>query len=70
MDSMGVDFAGYQDHKVNGGKDVLSIGYEELIGPLIKAVQELSAEVQQLKAQNSNANSLLSKWTNKFNGKE
>jgi hypothetical protein len=45
----GVDFGGFQDHKINGGNDVLSIGYEELIAPLIKAVQELSAEVKALK---------------------
>lgn len=51
MDEMGVDFAGYQDHSVNGGKDVLSIGYTEFIGPLIKAVQELSAENQILKTE-------------------
>ena len=40
----GVDFGGYQDHKVAGGEDVLSIGYDELIGPLIKALQELKKE--------------------------
>ena len=28
-DSLGIDFAGYQDHKVNGGGDVLTIGYSE-----------------------------------------
>jgi hypothetical protein len=44
----GVDFGGYQDHSINGGQDVLTIGYEELIGPLIKAVQQLSAKVEQL----------------------
>ena len=49
-DSLGVDFAGYQDHKVNGGGDVLSIGYTELIAPMIKAMQELAAENAQLKA--------------------
>ena len=49
-DAQGVDFAGYQDHKVNGGNDVLTIGYTELIAPLIKAVQELSAENEALKA--------------------
>jgi len=38
----GVDFGGYQDHKVNGGEDVLTIAYSELIGPLIKALQELN----------------------------
>ena len=40
----GVDFGGYQDHKVNGGEDVLTIDYSELIGPLIKALQELKKE--------------------------
>lgn len=69
MDDLGVDFAGYQDHTVNGGKDVLSLGYEEFIAPLVKAVQELNAEVQQLKAQNSRANSLLPKWTSKLKDK-
>ena len=49
-DTLGVDFAGYQDHKVNGGGDVLTIGYTELIAPMIKAMQELAAENAQLKA--------------------
>lgn len=44
MDSLGMDFGGYQDHSINGGQDVLSIGYEEFIPPLIKAVQELAAK--------------------------
>ena len=34
--------------KVNGGNDVLSIGYDEFIAPLIKAVQELSAQNKEL----------------------
>jgi hypothetical protein len=38
----GVDFGGFQDHKIAGGEDVLSVGYPEFIAPLIKAVQELS----------------------------
>lgn len=49
MDNMGVDFGGYQDHKINGGQDVLTIGYEELIPPLIKAIQELKAEFDEYK---------------------
>jgi len=49
-DAAGVDFAGYQDHSVGGGKDVLTLGYSELIAPLIKAVQELTAENAALKA--------------------
>ncbi|MBP2654264.1 MAG: Chaperone of endosialidase [Firmicutes bacterium] len=45
MNDLGIDFAGYQDHSVCGGEDVLSINYLELIGPMIKAIQELSATV-------------------------
>ena len=45
----GVDFGGFQNHAVGGGEDVMSIGYEEFIAPLIKAVQELSAQVELLK---------------------
>lgn len=47
----GLDFGGYQDHNYSGnGEDVLSIGYTEFIAPLIRAVQELAAEVAALKA--------------------
>ena len=49
MDAKGIDFGGYQDHSVNGGNDVLSIGYDELIAPLIKSIQELKAEIEKLK---------------------
>lgn len=48
IDTLGVDFGGFQDHSIGGGDDVLSIGYEEFIAPLIKAVQELSAKVKEL----------------------
>jgi hypothetical protein len=51
LDKLGIDFGGYQDHKINGGCDVLSLGYTELIAPLIKAVQELSAKVITLETQ-------------------
>ena len=50
LDAQGIDFGGYQDHKVKGGEDVLTIGYDELIAPLIKAIQELTARVQALEA--------------------
>lgn len=49
-EELGIDFGGYQDHAINGGCDVKSIGYTELIAPLIKAVQELSARVKELEA--------------------
>lgn len=39
-DKLGVDFGGYQDHSVNGGCDVLSLGYDEFIPPTVKAVQQ------------------------------
>jgi hypothetical protein len=50
LDAQGIDFGGFQDHKIKGGDDVLSIGYDELIAPLIKAIQELTARVQELEA--------------------
>lgn len=39
-DKLGVDFGGYQDHKLGGGCDVLSLGYDEFIPPIVKAVQQ------------------------------
>ncbi len=50
VQDLGIDFGGFQDHKINGGQDVLSIGYDELIAPMIKAIQELKAEIELLKA--------------------
>ena len=50
LDAQGIDFGGYQDHKVKGGEDVLSIGYDELIAPLIKAIQELTDRIKVLEA--------------------
>ena len=39
-DNLNVDFGGYQDHSINGGCDVLSLGYEEFIAPIVKSIQE------------------------------
>ena len=39
-DTLGVDFGGYQDHSIDGGADVLSLGYDEFIPPAVKAIQE------------------------------
>lgn len=50
LDDKGIDFGGYQDHAIKGGKDVKSIGYNELIAPLIKAIQELKKEFDEYKA--------------------
>lgn len=48
IESIGVDFGGYQDHSINGGDDVKSIGYTEFIAPLVKAVQEQQALIKAL----------------------
>ena len=48
IETSGVDFGGFQDHTFNGGGDVLSIGYSELIAPMIKAIQELTARINVL----------------------
>jgi hypothetical protein len=50
LDAKGIDFGGFQDHSVKDGDDVLSIGYEELIAPMLKAIQELSVKVAELEA--------------------
>lgn len=54
IQSTGQDFGGFQNHAASGGEDVLSIGYDELIAPLIKAVQELSTKIMQLETQLAN----------------
>lgn len=48
MDEMGVDFGGVQDFRINGGDEVLSIGYEEMVGSLIKSNQEMYVMIQDL----------------------
>jgi len=63
MDTMGVDFGGFQDHEVKGGEAVLSIGYDELIAPLIKSVQELAAQNAALFARITELESKRSLWT-------
>lgn len=50
---MNIDFGGLQDHSKNGGADVFSVGYEEFIAPMIKAIQELNSEIEILKNQNN-----------------
>lgn len=51
IEESGVDFGGYQDHLITGGGDVKSLGYDEFIAPLVRAVQQLSARVEELEAQ-------------------
>lgn len=54
MDSMGVDFGGFRDSEVNGGEPKMGLEYTQFIAPLIKAIQELKAEVDALKAAQGN----------------
>jgi hypothetical protein len=51
MDDMGIDFGGYQDHKIKDGSDVLSIGYTELVAPMIRAIQELTTRLEAAEAE-------------------
>ena len=48
MNELGVDFAGYLDSKVDGGEDVLSLGYTEFISSMIKAIQEQQKMIEDL----------------------
>ena len=50
MDRLGIDFGGYQDHSVNGGNDVKSLGYQELIAPMVKTIQEMDMRIKALEA--------------------
>lgn len=45
----GIDFGGYQDHTLAGGHDVKSLGYVEFIAPMVRAIQDLDAEVKALR---------------------
>lgn len=49
-DKLGVEFGGYQDHSVNGGCDVLSLGYDEFIPPTVRAVQQCWERMNTLEA--------------------
>jgi hypothetical protein len=51
IDAAGVDFAGWTLDDPNDPASLQGLRYTEFIGPLVKAVQELSARVEQLEAQ-------------------
>lgn len=44
IENTGYDFGGVQNAKYDGGDDVYTVSYSELIAPLIKSVQELTAQ--------------------------
>lgn len=49
-DRLGFDFSGYQDHSINGGDDVKSLGYEAFIAPLVATVQAQDRELIKLRS--------------------
>jgi hypothetical protein len=49
MDQNNYNFAGYYDHNKLNDYDQLSLGLIEFIGPIIKAIQELSNKIDNLK---------------------
>lgn len=51
IEETGIDFGGFQHHSISGGKDVMTIGYDEFIAPMVKAIQELSFELKRLKSE-------------------
>lgn len=63
-DELGVDFGGFQDHSLAGGKDVKSLGYEEFIGPLVRSVQELNEKFTDAEVINQIADRVLDKIAN------
>lgn len=46
LEQHNIDFGGYQDHSISGGGDVKSIGYQEFISIIIKAIQELDKKIE------------------------
>jgi hypothetical protein len=50
IQAQNVDFGGLQDHSLTGGGDIMTLGYDEFIAPLIKSIQQLANEVDLLKA--------------------
>jgi hypothetical protein len=47
--ALNAGFGGVQDHQINGGEAVMSLGYSELIAPMVKAIQEIKAELDAYK---------------------
>lgn len=47
---LGVEFGGLQNHAVNGGEDVYSLGYDEFIPPIVKALQDISSKVDSIES--------------------
>lgn len=49
QDFIDKNFGGFQDHSKSGGQEVMTIGYDEFIAPMVKAMQEQQLIIEQLK---------------------
>lgn len=49
LDLLNIDLALYQDHSINNGEDIKSLGYDGFIAFLIKAIQEQQEQINELK---------------------
>lgn len=61
----GIDFAGFQDHNIDNGNDVLSVGYDEFIAPIVKAIQEQQQIIDKQQQQINDLQNILQKLTEK-----
>ena len=50
IEGEGLNWGAIQDHAMGGGEETMSLGYDQFIAPLIKAVQQLSAQNAELSA--------------------
>lgn len=48
VQATGFEFCGVKDGKISGNRDVYSIVHEEFIGPMVKAIQEQQAMIEDL----------------------
>jgi hypothetical protein len=69
-DNLGIDFGGYQDHLLDGGKDIKSIGYDEFIAPMIKTMQVILNTIDELTNKNVNLQNKLNIIKNKIQMKK
>ncbi|TNJ66947.1 hypothetical protein FE784_07020 [Paenibacillus hemerocallicola] len=47
-DKLGFDFGGYQDHRIGGGEDVQTLGYDEFIPPVVRSIQQCWERLERL----------------------
>lgn len=47
-EKLGVEFGGVQNQSVNGGEDIYTLGYDEFIPPIVRALQQVDATVEAL----------------------